>query len=169
MANIIGPLKGQFKQWWNSITQREQRLVIVAVICLVVGILYWGFYQPLNQRIASAQARVHSEKQLLAWVADKADHIVALRKQGGRSARLEPLNRVVANSSGEFKIRLIRVQPRGEDKMQVWVQPLPFSQLLNWIAFLKEKQGISVEYLDIDKGSVPGMVEVKRLQLKRGV
>ncbi|MGO1295688.1 MAG: type II secretion system protein M [Vibrio sp.] len=168
MANLIGPLRGQLKQWWNSITPREQRLVSVAALCLVVGIVYWGFYQPLNQRIAYAQARVHSEKQLLTWVSEKADHIVALRKQGGRSTTLEPLNRVVANSSSEFKIRLIRVQPRGNEKMQVWIQPLPFSQLLNWIAFLKEKQGITVEYLDIDKGSVPGVVEVKRLQLKRG-
>ncbi|SJL84784.1 type II secretion system protein M [Vibrio palustris] len=168
MANITGPLQVQLKQWWSSITQREQRLVIIAAVCLVVGIVYWGFYQPLNQRISMAKTRVHSEKQLLNWVSDKADHIVALRKQGGQTAALEPLNRVIANSSNDFNIGLIRVQPRGDNKMQVWVQPLPFSHLLDWIAFLKEKQGIDVEYLDIDKGAKPGLVDVKRLQLKRG-
>ncbi|MCG6507489.1 type II secretion system protein GspM, partial [Vibrio parahaemolyticus] len=57
---------------------------------------------------------------------------------------------------------------RGE-MMQVWIQPLPFSQLVSWIAYLKEKQGVDVEFMDLDRGKVPGVVEVKRLQLKRGV
>ncbi|TNF20000.1 MAG: type II secretion system protein M, partial [Vibrionaceae bacterium] len=35
-------------------------------------------------------------------------------------------------------------------------------------AYLKEKQGVDVEFMDLDRGKVPGVVEVKRLQLKRG-
>ena len=60
-----------------------------------------------------------------------------------------------------------RLQPRGE-MMQVWIQPLPFSQLVSWIAYLQERQGVSVDAIDIDRGKVNGVVEVKRLQLKRG-
>ncbi len=33
---------------------------------------------------------------------------------------------------------------------------------------MQERQGVSVDAIDIDRGKVNGVVEVKRLQLKRG-
>ena len=116
----------------------------------------------------AARARIVSEQQLLQWVQSTADDIVTLRRQGGVVGTAQPLNQVISSSTRQFNIELIRVQPRGE-MMQVWIQPLPFSQLVSWIAYLKEKQGVDVEFMDLDRGKVPGVVEVKRLQLKRGV
>ncbi|WP_196369085.1 type II secretion system protein GspM, partial [Vibrio harveyi] len=68
--------------WWSSISQREQRLVMGGSIIAVLGIIYWGLLQPMNQRAELAQSRIQSEKQLLTWVQDKADDITALRKSG---------------------------------------------------------------------------------------
>ena len=169
MKKRFDPILAQAKQWWGSITQREQRLVMIGAVCLVIGGFYWGIWQPLQERANQAQMRIHTEKQLLGWVSHKADQITALRKQGGKSQIQQPLNQVIATSTRDFNIDLIRVQPRNDDSMQVWVQPLPFNQLLNWIAFLQENQGISVQFLDIDKAKQPGVVEVKRLQIKRGI
>ncbi|MZI94760.1 type II secretion system protein M [Vibrio sp. CAIM 722] len=168
MKNIIGPLQAQLKLWWRSITPREQRLVLIGGICIVIGVIYWGILAPLQQRIDQSQLRINSEKQLLSWVSHKANQITALRKQGGMTQQRLPLNQVIATSTRDFGIELIRVQPRDEDGMQVWIQPLPFTKLLDWVKFLQENQGITVQHLDVDRGDQPGVVEVKRLQLKRG-
>lgn len=152
--------------WWHSISQREQRLLLIGGGTLLLGLLYWGVLAPLSQQSDVAKTRISSEKQLLQWVQNTADQIMTLRQKGGVVRSNQPLNQVIANSTGQFKIELVRVQPRG-DRMQVWVQPLPFSQLVAWLAYLKERQGIDVEFMDIDRGKVPGMVEVKRLQFKR--
>ena len=152
--------------WWQSISQREQRLLSVAVLCLVLGLVYWGGIAPLNQRSQDAKTRIQSERQLLQWVENTADQISALRQQGGVVRSSQPLNQVIAASTGQFNIELVRVQPRA-DRMQVWIQPVPFTQLVAWLAHLKERQGIEVEFMDLERGKVSGMVEVRRLQFKR--
>ncbi len=155
-----------FQSWWSSISSREQRMVIACSMLLVVGIVYWGILQPISTRAELAQNRIVSEKQLLSWVQNKADEISHLRAQGGQTVSDQPLNQIISSTASRFNIELIRVQPRGE-MIQVWVQPLPFSTLVDWIAHLKEQQGVEVAFLDVDKAERAGVVEVKRLQLSK--
>ncbi|NAW69793.1 type II secretion system protein M [Vibrio sp. V27_P1S3P104] len=152
--------------WWQSISQREQRLLLIGGAAALLGLLYWGILVPLQQQSAAVNVRLNTEKQLLQWVEKRADQIVSLRQQSGVVRSTQPLNQVIASSTGQFKVELVRVQPRG-DRMQVWIQPVPFSQLVDWLAYLKERQGIDVEYMDLERGKTSGVVEVKRLQFKR--
>ncbi|PHJ42125.1 type II secretion system protein M [Vibrio sp. PID17_43] len=163
MKNLISPVQ----TWWSSISQREQRLVMGCGAMAVVGVLYWGILQPMNQRAELVQSRIQSEKQLLNWVQDKADDITTLRKSGGVSFSSQPLNQVVSSSARRYKVELIRVQPRN-DSVQVWIKPLAFNQMVDWLRYLKEQQGIEVEFLDIDRTEQAGMIDVNRLQFKRG-
>lgn len=164
---IANKLVMPLQRWWQSINQREKVMVSICSLSIVFAVVFWGVIQPLNERSEQAQNRIQSEKQLLTWVTDNAEKITMLRKQGGVVRTSAPLNEVITTSTHEFKIELIRVQPRGE-MMQVWVQPLPFSRLVAWIAYLKEQQGVDVEFIDIKRAQQTGVVEVQRLQLKRG-
>ncbi|MEF1303058.1 type II secretion system protein M, partial [Vibrio owensii] len=155
MKNLIA----QAQAWWSSISLREQRLVMGGGIIAIIGMIYWGVLQPMNQRAELAQSRIQSEKQLLTWVQDKADDISALRKSGGVSFSNQPLNQVVSSSARRYKVELIRVQPRN-DSVQVWIKPLAFNQMVDWLRYLKEQQGIEVEFLDIDRTDQAGMIDV---------
>ncbi len=161
MKNLITPLQN----WWHSINQREKSMVLACSLLAVIAGVYWGVLQPLNERSAQAKSRIQSEKQLLSWTSEKAEEIIKLRQQGGVVRTSAPLNQIITRSTRQFKIELIRVQPRGE-MMQVWVQPLPFTRLIEWVAYLKEKQGVDVEFMDIKRGKQAGLVEVQRLQFK---
>ncbi|MDV6253257.1 type II secretion system protein M [Vibrio sp. EA2] len=163
MKNLIA----QVQAWWSSILQREQRMMMGCAVLVIVGVIYWGILQPMSQRAELAQSRIQSERQLLAWVQDKADDITALRKSGGVTYSNQPLNQLVSSSARRYKVELIRVQPRNES-VQVWIKPLAFNQLVDWLRYLKEQQGIEVEFLDIDRTEQAGMIEVNRLQFKRG-
>ncbi|CAE6879459.1 GSP) for the export of proteins [Vibrio sp. B1FLJ16] len=163
MKNLIS----QIQTWWSSISQREQRMVMGCGALVIIGLIYWGILQPVSQRAELAQSRIQSERQLLEWVQDKADDITALRKSGGVTYSNQPLNQLVSSSARRFKVELIRVQPRNES-VQVWIKPLAFNQLIDWLRHLKEQQGIEVEFLDIDRTDQAGMIDVNRLQFKRG-
>ena len=154
--------------WWQSISPRERVLVGGGSIALLIALIYWGGIKPLNERAELAKNRINSERNLLAWVQKKADNITTLRGGTSHNAQtsIKPMNQVIPSSTNRFKIELIRMQPRG-DVMQVWVKPLPFNSLINWLAYLRDAQGIDVQFLDIDKAEVEGMVEVNRLQLSR--
>jgi general secretion pathway protein M len=111
--------------------------------------------------------RIQSEKQLLSWVKEKADDISQKRGSAGVQFSNQPLNQVISSSTRQFNIELQRVQPRNE-MLQVWVAPMPFNRFIDWLTYLKEKQGIEVEFMDIDRGKEAGVVEINRLQFKRG-
>lgn len=163
MKNLIS----QVQTWWSTISQREQRMVMGCGAIAIVGFIYWGILQPISQRAELAQSRIQSEIQLLSWVQDKADEITALRKSGGVSYSNQPLNQLISSSARRFQVELIRVQPRNES-VQVWIKPLAFNQLVDWLRYLKDQQGIEVEFLDIDRTDQAGMIDVNRLQFKRG-
>ncbi|WGW00455.1 type II secretion system protein M [Vibrio sp. YMD68] len=164
---MMSKLVTSFRLWWQGISIREQRLVMICTGLLVVGVGYWGILEPIQQRSLQAQNKVNSEQQLLNWVKNKADEITQLRAQSGLVTTSEPLNQVISSSASRFKVELIRIQPR-DDMFQVWVQPIEFNQLIGWITYLKEQQGVDVEHLDVARTDQDGMVDVKRLQFKRG-
>ncbi|WP_299019977.1 type II secretion system protein M [uncultured Photobacterium sp.] len=155
--------------WWKALSAREQRLVLGGGIALLVAVLYWGFWQPLENRAEVAENRLQSERQMLNWISAKADEITTLRRQSGSTGSVsnKGLNQVVNETTRQFRIELIRMQPRSE-AVQVWVKPLPFNTLVNWLAFLKKEHGIDAQFLDVSKTDNAGMIEVSRLQLGRG-
>ncbi|WP_428775592.1 type II secretion system protein M [Vibrio sp.] len=163
----MNSLLTSLQSWWQGISTREQRMVIVASILLLVGGIYWGILAPLSQNAEAAQGRLVSEKQLLSWVSDKADDITRLRAAGGITVSSQPLNQILSSSANRFQISLTRVQPRGE-MVQVWIEPLPFNRFIDWLAYLRDQQGVTIEFLDIAKADREGVVEVKRLQLSKG-
>ncbi|GLT20383.1 type II secretion system protein M [Vibrio zhanjiangensis] len=155
------------QRWWMDTSPREQRMLMVCGAFLCLGIIYWGIVQPFSQRAEMATQRIQTEKQLLSWVKTKADNITQLRAKGGVSSSNLPLNQSISSTASRFGAELVRVQPRG-DELQVWVQPMPFNSLIDWMTFLQEKHGISATFVDIDKGAQEGVVEIKRLQFVKG-
>ncbi|KMV29441.1 type II secretion system protein M [Photobacterium swingsii] len=157
------------KAWWKALSLREQRLMLGAGGALLIAVFYWGLWQPLATRAETAQQRINSERQLLDWVGKKANQIVSLRGNSSSSAGISDkgLNQVVNETTTRFRIELIRMQPRSE-AVQVWVKPVPFNTLVNWLAFLRDEHGIDAQFLDISKADQNGVVEVNRLQLGRG-
>lgn len=155
------------QSWWLSISQREQRLVVVCSLVMIVGLIYWGILAPFAQRTELAQQRIQSERQLLSWVREQADEIVIKRQAGGVKVSNLPLNQTITSSTSRFSIELIRMQPRN-DQLQVWIKPIPFEFFVNWLFYLQDNHGVTVEIMDIDKADQSGVVEVNRLQFKRG-
>ncbi len=151
---------------WNTLEPRERLLSLICAGLLGIGVLYWGVWQPLQQQRLQAQTHLKAEQQLLQWVQKKADEVITLRNQtGGVTRSTQPLNQIISGSVERFDIELIRLQPQDEE-MQVHLQPVPFNQLVAWIDYLKEEQGVNVVFIDIERGDVDGMVKVNRLQLK---
>lgn len=159
----------ELKQWWSSTSQRERRMLIAAGVILLIGCFYWLIYQPLNSKIELANNQLRSEQALNSWVVEKANAITTLRRQGGvgRKVSDQPLNQIISVTASRHRVELVRMQPR-DQMVQVWVQPLAFNNLVDWLDDLKTNQGLNVLYLDIKASDTPGMVEVDRLQLERG-
>lgn len=152
---------------WLGLTRRERGLVVLGSSVLIITLLVWGIFMPLQQRITVAQSRLQAEQQLLEWTQKKADRIASLRANGGASVRTkQALIPTLSSSAQRYQVNLLRMQPNGE-RVQVWLEPLAFDQLLRWTEHLQDEFGIHVEQLDMVRTEQEGVVEVKRLQLAR--
>ena len=125
------------KEKFNQLTEREQRLVIISAVVVVVGMFYWLVWSPLNQAIERDQKAVESQKSLLSWVQKNANRAIQLRAANGVSTGFNGSLAQAANqTAANANIPIARMQPQGEE-LQVWVDQAPFNGVLDWLQSLK--------------------------------
>ena len=156
------------QSYWQARSQREQRGILITSIVLILAIIYFGLLSPLSTRIADSEKALNNEQELASWVSGKVSAIKSLKKSGNQAASVSnlPLNQAITTSVNSFKLEIVRLQPQ-DNELQVWLQPMSFNTLLQWLDELEKRYGIQVKFIEVAKGATQGMVEVKRLQLGR--
>lgn len=151
------------KTWWQQLNIREQRLVVVMSALISIFILYGLIWQPMNESIETSKLKIERQQKLLTWVQESAQRYQQAKRNGGRSSG-ESLSSIVNRTSRLEKITITRMQPQGDD-LQVWIDEIPFNQLLSWLEKLASRDGLQVKNIDLSKADQQGVVRVRRLQL----
>lgn len=154
------------RMWWEGLEARERQLVSVAGIMVVIGILYWGIWTPISQAEADAMNKLKQQEQTLNYVKQKANKLMSLKRGGGKSSFSGSLSSVVNGTAGRYNLVITRMQPQG-DKVQVWMDEVPFESLLGYLNELVQQKGLSLDTLDLSETEDPGLVKVRRIQLSR--
>jgi len=152
------------RTWWQGLASREQQLVGFGGVFLVVGVLYWGVWAPIAQAEADALRNLSAQQQTLNYVKQTANKIAGLKQAGAKPSASGSLSSVVNQTAGNYGLVITRMQPQG-DKIQVWMDDVPFDALLGYLSELVQKKGLSLESVDLAEADVPGYVKVRRIQL----
>ncbi|MDB4327059.1 type II secretion system protein M [bacterium] len=154
----------KLKSTFLQLSEREQRLVIISAVLVIVAIFYWGIWSPLNTSLERGQTAVNNQTELLAWVQKNANRAAQLRRSGDNNTRFSgSLPQAVNQSASRMKIAISRMQPQG-DELQVWIDQAPFNDILSWLQSM-EKTGVSILDIDITESDLPGQVKIRRLKL----
>lgn len=73
----------------------------------------------------------------------------------------------ISDSASAHSVVIKRIAERGEN-IQVWIDPVVFNDLLNWLNALDEKYALRVTQIDASAAEKTGMVNVQRLEFGRG-
>ncbi|MET1218544.1 MAG: type II secretion system protein M [Glaciecola sp.] len=156
----------RFTQWFQHLETREQRLLKIGAVFVVLGCLYWLIWAPLQNGIAAEKQTLQQQQQLAVWVAKQKARVSALQNNGAKQAKLKGSLVQAVNSTASYsKIQLTRIQPKG-DEVQVWIDEVTFGTLLVWLDSL-EKTGVNVRQIDIAQSGELGTVKVRRLELTK--
>lgn len=151
-------------QRYNQLSEREQRLVMVSAVVLLIGMFYWLLWSPLNNALDKSRNTVATQQQLLTWVSKNANKVEQLRRSGSHSQAFHgSLPQAVNQTAEQNKIAIARMQPQG-DELQVWVDEASFNAVVNWLQAL-ESMGVVIIKADMAETGKPGMVRIRRLQL----
>jgi general secretion pathway protein M len=155
------------KTWWQGLNLREQRLVLVMGSAASLFLLYALIWQPLNDNLANTEKSLASRQALLTWVTDNTARYQSVKSNsGGNKKASGSLSSIVNRTANQQQLTITRMQPQGET-LQVWLDSVPFTQLLFWLENLANNEGLQVQAIDLAKGDEQGEVRVRRLQLAK--
>ncbi|ASJ98317.1 MULTISPECIES: type II secretion system protein M [Shewanella] len=154
------------KTWWNGLVLREQQLVAACALVLVLGILYWGIWTPISQAEADAERNLTAQESTLNYVKQTANKIIGLKQAGGQKGFSGSLSAVVTQSAKNYGLEITRMQPQG-NKIQIWMDEVPFDSLLDYLSDLVQQKGLSLESIDLAEGETQGFVNVRRIQFSQ--
>jgi general secretion pathway protein M len=152
------------KTWWQGLNLREQRLVMGVAAAFSVFLLYSLFWLPLNDNLVNSQKRLESRQALLTWVTANTARYQSMKSVGGSKQSSGSLSSIVNRTANQQQLTITRMQPQGEI-LQVWLDSVPFGQLLTWLEHLANNEGLQVQAIDLAQGDSQGEVRVRRLQL----
>jgi general secretion pathway protein M len=152
------------KAWWQGLNLREQRIVMALAATVSIFLLYSLLWQPLNDNLENSEKRLTSRQELLTWVTDNTARYQSTKSTGGTKQSSGSLSSIVNRTANQQQLTITRMQPQG-DILQVWLDSVPFGQLLTWLELLANKEGLQVQAIDLTQGDSEGEVRVRRLQL----
>lgn len=152
---------------WQQLNEREQKLVLAMSVVIGIFLFYSLVWQPLNNNIAKTSDKIERQQQLLSWVESETSRYQQARQSGQLTNKGGSLSSVVNGSANQQGIVIDRMQPQGSD-LQVWIEQVPFDQLMAWLDQLMNNNGVKVKAIDVTNTDTAGVVNVRRLQLGRG-
>lgn len=157
-------MKKQIMQYWRSLKEQEQQLIMVAGGIFVVFVLVMGIFRPLNNAIDKAKKSYFTQQELLVWVDES---IVKLKAAGNTQAiSNQNISQVVNSTRSRYRITISKMQPN-DNSLRLTLDSVEFNQLIEWLDELVNQHGLRVENLDLSKDDKSGFVRVSRLVLEK--
>jgi general secretion pathway protein M len=152
------------KNWWETLNEREHKLVTWGGSVFAVGLFYWVIWSPLGNAVVEQQTALAKQQKLNSWAQDA---IVQIKAAGGKSnVGGGSLSQIVNQTSRQFNVKIDRMNPK-DQQLNLLIDEISFNTLLNWLAHLEQKQGIKINNVDVSETDVPGMVRVPRLIIEK--
>jgi len=161
----------QIKLWFNSLPSKEQRMVSVTGLLIIITLFYLIVWEPVHVGLATEQQKQQSQQEILLWMQQAAVETRALSSSGIRSTALnknKPATLIIEqtiNNAG-LKSSVNKIESSGKNGARVVLNEASFNQILIWLNTLATHNGIQVVSANIERASEPGRANA-RLTLER--
>ena len=153
----------QFKEWWGSITSREQQLTILSAVMVIIAVIYWGVWAPLTEQLNDNKKQMIRAEAMLNWTQEKS---TLLLQSGSANSQIKRSNltQILNSSARQHNITFSRTVNRDEN-LEVWITEVEFDSFLAWLTKLSNEYSISVLNADLARSKRDGYIKVNRLLL----
>lgn len=162
----------ELQQRFQSLGQRDQKLVLVMAAILTVTLFYVVVWEPLHLNLEKQRGNQIAQIEIHSWMQNAAAEVRALKASGHKSGKIFKKNSpvsIVAEQSAEtsgLKKQIGKIESSGKNSAQIKVDNVSFNQMLLWINTLKTRYGINVSSAKIERTDKEGIINA-RLILNR--
>ena len=155
--------QSQAADWFSAQSQRDRALLLATggFLLLVLGwLLLW---QPVQDRLRQAEQRHARARDDHLWLQGNQNRLAAIAQQQAMSTAGpgQALLGIVSNSARQHDIALSRFTPEGNDALSVSLENVPFSALVEWLAYLEAEEGIRARSVTMDAQQQGGLVRAR--------
>ncbi|NOQ69827.1 MAG: hypothetical protein GQ573_06955 [Gammaproteobacteria bacterium] len=156
----------QLKQWFFSLSTKEQRRVSGTVSVIIINLFYLIVWEPVHLGLDTAQQKQQSQKEILLWMQEAASEVKTLSTTGGRNTirnKNKPTTLVIEqtiNNAG-LKTSVSKIESSGNNGARVTLNEASFNQLLVWLNTLATHNGIQVVSANIERAGKPGRANAR--------
>lgn len=158
LADRLAPLR----QRYEALAPRERRLVLAAAAALALFLPWQLVWVPLQEAVASAEARAAQRRVELAQMQRLAAEARTLRARVGAAARPvsgQPLlTRVDQSARRVLGGALKGIKEEGKEGVRVRFENADFDALMRWLDQLQTRDGVVVAELVAERQQAPGRV-----------
>ncbi|RUO41665.1 hypothetical protein CWE22_05780 [Pseudidiomarina aestuarii] len=161
--------KALIDPYWQKMNTRERTLVSILGGLALIAIVYVIAWLPVANGIAERELQLQAQQQVLAKVREQAGLLKAARDSGSAAMTTNQasgsLTQRVTRLADQSNISVTRMQP-GQGGLLVVIDEAPFNNLVQMLNALQGQGGMVIEALDVAEGSAPGLVRVRKLQVR---
>ncbi len=142
-------LFNSFKSRWYGLQTREQQLLRYSAVILGLLLFYLLIIDPVYSSRDDAEQRLHSTQEAFSVVQQQASDLKASLSNPGSSESGSLLTQVESSAQQEgLRSALKRLQPSGNNQIQVSLEGASYQQLMQWLSNLHQ-QGVKAQRVDI--------------------
>jgi general secretion pathway protein M len=158
--------------WWRGLNTRERWAVGGGAVALSAVLIYVLLWQPLQQRLRGLRQTVAAQQAEVAWMRQAAAEVQRLSRVPVPAQTLLPERRsllvLVDGSAGGAGLggAVKRVEPQGDDRLQVQLEQVGFDALIRWLADLQRRHGIVIDNAALEGQTEGGRVNARLILLR---
>jgi general secretion pathway protein M len=147
------------RAWYESLQQREQRVVAAGAVLLGLIIIIGGILLPLQTAVSNAAKDSETRRKNLEWMRVISPELRAttnLLQPPTGEAPVVLVDRVVHESGLASALR--GTAPSTNGGVHVQLDAAAFDTMVTWLDTLDERYGLSIESITVDRAGAPGLV-----------
>lgn len=152
------------KAWYQNLQSREQLLINIAIIMVLILVVYTGLIEPVSMEKQRLSLRLDSQSQLLRKLETMEDEVLRYKAQEGGEAAADgsdqSLLSILDSTSNQFKVRknISRLTPESEERARLWLEDVDFDSSLSWLIELSQAHNVNVEAISFSRKDTNGVV-----------
>jgi general secretion pathway protein M len=151
------------KSRWQELQAREQRILRYSAVILGVLLFYLFIIDPVYSGRNEAEQRLHSAREAFAVAQRQALDLKAAFSNPGTAESGSLLAQVESSAQQQgLRSALKRMQPSGNDQIQVSLEGASYTQLMQWLSKLNQ-QGVRAQRVDIQLDRTSELLGVQLL------
>jgi general secretion pathway protein M len=154
------------KEWFESLEQRERRLILGGGATLLLMGIYFLGWEPFINGLHDLRESTQRKQLELVWMQNAVQEVKQLQSTQTAPVRFNSGQSLLGVIDRSAKTKQLgdsvkRVQPDGTNKARVWLENAKFDTVVGWLEELEMRYGVSVDTITFEKQEEEGLVDAR--------